>query len=248
MPQSRGNQGGLFEFWTRGGCRWARSSQQFIQPLGVNLPAKKFRVAENAAEQADVGTDTCDAVFVERTAKTRNGFFAAVAPGDQLAEQWIVVHRYGPAFIDAFIEADAGPGWRVTRNNLSGRRKEIMVGVFGVEAHFHGVTAGSDGLPGKRQPVAGGDGDLEFYQVQAGDLFGDGMLDLKARVDFEKVEIEIGVDKKFHRTGVGVASGTSEAHRGFAHPAAKFRSNHRGWRFFNDLLVTPLHRAFAFAE
>jgi len=42
--------------------------------------------------------------------------------------------------------------------------------------------------------MAGSDGDLKFDEIQASDLFGDGVFDLKASIHFEKIKIEIFVD------------------------------------------------------
>ena len=96
--------------------------------------------------------------------------------------------------------------------------------------------------------MAGGDGDLEFDEIEAGDLFGDGMLDLQACVHFQKIEIEIGVDEKFDGAGVDVAAGARKPHGGVAHFLAQV-GRHDGRRsFFDHFLVAALHGAFAFAE
>ena len=96
--------------------------------------------------------------------------------------------------------------------------------------------------------MAGGDGDLEFDEIEAGDLFGDGMLDLETGVDFEKIEIELGVDEKFDGAGVGVATGAREAHGGVAHFFAQVGRDDRGRRFFDHFLMAALDGAFALAE
>ena len=107
---------------------------------------------------------------------------------------------------------------------------------------------GRDGFPSKGQTMTGGDGDLEFDEIEAGDLLGDGMLDLQARVHFEKIEIEMGVDEEFDGAGVDVAAGARQAHRGFAHFVAKIGRHDGGGSFFDDFLMAALDGAFAFAE
>ena len=52
--------------------------------------------------------------------------------------------------------------------------------------------------------MAGGDGDLELYKVEASDLLGDRMFDLQARIDFQKIKIEMGIHEKFDGGPVGV--------------------------------------------
>src|SRR5882762_10196014 len=247
LPQGSGDGGGF-----RGaGFLWRGvlfAGEELIEPFGMNFAAKKIGFGEDAAEEASVGLDAGYGVFVECAAQARDGFFARVAPGNKFAEEGIVFVGNGPAFVDTFVEANAGTAGRVSRKNLSGRRKEIVVGILGVEANFHGVAAWGDGFPCEREAVAGGDGDLKFDEIESGDLLGDGMLDLQPRVDFEEIEIEISVDEKFHRAGVDVATGTRQANRGIAHFLAEVGCDDGRWSFFDDFLVTALYGAFAFAE
>src|SRR5262249_4867826 len=159
-------------------------------------------------------------------------------PSDQFAEQRVILHGNGPAFVDALVETNARAGWRVPGNDFSGRRKEIVVGIFGVKADFHGMAARRDGLPGKWQAMIGGDGDWEFYEVEPGDLFGDGMLHLEAGVYLEEIEIEVGIHQKFHGSGVCVTARASKANGGFTHFATQIRSDDRRRRFLDNFLVT----------
>src|SRR5260370_27263987 len=154
----------------------------------------------------------------------------------------------GPALVDAVVEPNAGTAGNAARQNFAGRREEIVVGIFGIEAHFHGVAAGRDGFPGEGETVTGGDGDLEFDEVEAGDLFSDGMLDLQARVDFQEIKIEMSVDEKFDGPGVDVAGGAREAHGGVAHLLEQLWCDDGRRGFLYDFLVAALHGAFAFTE
>src|SRR6266851_3319500 len=191
LPQRSGDGGGFRGAgFLRSGMLFA--AEELIEPFRMDFAAKKIGFGEDAAEEAGVGLDAGHGVFVEGTAQARDGFFAGVAPGDKFAEQGIVFVGNGPAFKDTFVEANAWTAGGAARKNFSGRRKEIVVWIFGIKANFHGVAAGSDGFPGEGEAVAGGDGDLEFYEIEAGDLLGDGMLDLQARIDFEEIKIEMG--------------------------------------------------------
>ena len=96
--------------------------------------------------------------------------------------------------------------------------------------------------------MSGGDGDLKFDEIEPSDLFGDRMLDLQARIDFEEVEIQMGVDQEFDGAGVDVAPGAREPHSGIAHFLAQLESNDGRRRFFDDLLMTALNGALALAE
>ena len=161
MPQG-GCDGGRFL-----GSGFLRSEMLFageklIEPCGMDFAAKKIGFGEDAAEEVSVGLDARYSVFVEGAAQARDGFFAGVAPGDEFAEERIVFVGNGPAFVDTLVEANARTAGRAARKNFPGRREEIVVGIFGIEANFHGVAAGGDGLPRERETVAGGDGDLKF--------------------------------------------------------------------------------------
>src|SRR6266478_3589701 len=128
-------------------CGGKRTAQQFVQPLGMDLAAEKIWFNQNAAEKPDVGLDASDGVFIEGAAKAGNGFLTAIAPGNELAEKRVVIVGHGPALVDAFINANPRAGGDVARKNFSGRRKKIVLRIFGVKANFHGVAARRYGLP-----------------------------------------------------------------------------------------------------
>ena len=152
--------------------------EEFVEPLGVDVAAEEIGFGEEAAEEADIGLDAGDGGFLEGAAEAGDGFFAAIAPGDQLGEERVVVVGDGPAVVDAIVETNAGTGGNLTRQDFSGRREEIVVGIFSVKTDFHGVAARSDGFPREGETMTGGDGDLEFDEIETGDLFGDRMFDL----------------------------------------------------------------------
>lgn len=231
------------------GCGWGRRTmEQFVEPFGVDFAAEEIGFGENAAEKTGVGFDAGDGILLESAAETSDGFFAAVAPSDEFAEKGIVVHGDGPAFVDAFIEADAGTAGGMAREYSSGRREEIVVGIFGVEADFHSVAARSDRLPSERKTMASGDGDLQLDEIETGDLLGDRMLNLEARIDFQKIKIEMGVDEEFDGAGVDIAAGARETDGGVTHFFAEIGRDDKGGGFFDDFLVAALHGTFALAE
>src|ERR1700722_20715478 len=180
----------------------------------MDVALQKIGLGEKAAEEGDVSLDAADGGFFERATEAGDGFFAAVAPGDEFGKERVVVVGDGPAVVDAVVEANARPGGNLAREDFSGRREKIVVGIFGVKANFHGVAARGDGFPSEWEAMTRGSGDLEFDKVEAGDLFGDGMLDLQARVHFQEIKIEIGVDEEFDGAGVCVSACAGEADGG----------------------------------
>ena len=82
------------------------------------------------------------------------------------------------------------------------------------------MAARRNSFPRKRQAVPRCNGDLQFDEIQAGDLLGNGMLHLKTRVYFQKVKVEVLVNEEFCRASVDVAARSSQSHRSFAHFSA----------------------------
>ena len=107
--------------------------------------------------------------------------------------------------------------------DLAGRGLEIPLGVFGVDAALDGRAAVDDVFLLPRQRLAGGDANLPLDQVDAGDHFGDRMLDLDAGVDFDEVELAVLVDDEFDGAGVRVVGGEDQ-------PAQRRRTSRRGFR------------------
>ena len=222
--------------------------EEFVEPLGVDVAAEEIGFGEETAEEADIRFDSADGGLFEGAAEAGDGFFAAVAPSDEFGEERVVIVGNGPAVVDAVVEADARTGGNLARENFSGRWEKIIVGIFGVETDFHCVAARGDGLPSEWEAMAGGDGDLEFDEIEAGNLLGDGMLDLQAGVHFQEIKIEIRVHEEFDGACVGVSACAGEANGGIAHFFAKVGGHDRRRSFFDDFLVAALDGAFAFAE
>jgi len=86
LPQGRGNRGGVGPAGVALRGR-LRPAQQFIEPFGVNLGAKKIGLGQDAAKQRQIGLDAGGGIFVEGAAKASDALFAAVAPGDEFAVQ-----------------------------------------------------------------------------------------------------------------------------------------------------------------
>ncbi len=80
-------------------------------------------------------------------------------------------------------------------------------------------------------------------------LFGDAVLDLKAGVDFEEVELlGVVVVDELDGTGGGVLDGFREERCGSLEALADFVGEAGCWCFFKDLLVASLGGAVALAQ
>src|SRR5690606_9269267 len=91
--------------------------------------------------------------------------------------------------------------------------------------------------------------DLAANDVDAGDHFGDGVLDLDARVDFDEVPVVgVGVDQELDCTGVVVAGRFGEADGGGGDLIAELGLEGDGGGDLDYLLMTALDGAIALVE
>ncbi len=77
---------------------------------------------------------------------------------------------------------------KLQRDQFAGRRQKAALGIFGIKPRFDRVAGERHLLLRQRQLLAGGNAELPFDQIEAGDGFGDRMLDLQPRVHFHEPE------------------------------------------------------------
>src|SRR5918995_7480491 len=89
-----------------------------------------------------------------------------------------------------------------------------------------------------------GDPELSLHQVDAGDLLGDGVLDLDAGVALDEgVLAALGRHEELDRAGVDVGRRLGQVDRAVQDLLARRRVERRRGRYLDDLLVAHLHRA-----
>ena len=98
------------------------------------------------------------------------------------------------------------------------------------------------------QGFATGDPQLRRYQVDVGDLFGDGVFHLDAGVHFDEDMLAAFVEQELHSPGAAVSDVAGESHRVGTDPLAQLGIQVRGRGQFDDLLVAPLDTAVALVE
>jgi hypothetical protein len=74
------------------------------------------------------------------------------------------------------------------------------------------------------------------------------MFDLKSGIDLEEVEAAFRVQEELDRTRAAVPAFANEGESGIPHRFSQPGIDDRARGFLDDLLVAPLHRAFALAE
>ena len=130
---------------------------------------------------------------------------------------------------------------------VPGDGRKFLRRVLGVDAALDRVPAPLDRVLRERERLARRDADLLGDEVEAGDLLGDAVLDLQARVHLEEVELAVLV-QHLDGAGVHVAARDRDLHRGFAHRAPGRVGDRRRRRLLDQLLVPALRRAVAVAE
>ena len=128
------------------------------------------------------------------------------------------------------------------------RRQEAAARILAVDAGLDGVAARLNRRLLERQRFARGNAQLPFDEVESRNHLGDGMLDLQPRVHFHEIKSAVRADDEFDGARIHVADGLGGAHRGIRHRGPRRRVDEGRRRFFDDLLVAALHRAFALEE
>ena len=139
-------------------------------------------------------------------------------------------------------------GRRTVFHQPPDRGQEIAERIFGIDARFHRPAGQRDVLLRQRELLAGGDADHLLDEVDAGDQFGHGMLDLQARVHLQEVEALVLAGDELDGAGGIVIHGLRQRDRLLAHLAAGGLVEQRRRRLLDDLLIAALDRAFALAE
>ena len=134
--------------------------------------------------------------------------------------------------------------------HVAAGRQEAARRVLGVDPGLDRMPGHGDVVLRDRQLLARGDAHLPFDQVEAGDHFGDRVLDLQAGVHLHEEELvgPVGGDDELD----GARAGVVHAARGVAGRGADAGPGRgvqqRRRRLLDHLLVAALQAAFALAE
>jgi hypothetical protein len=130
------------------------------------------------------------------------------------------------ALHDTRVPADAGTGRRTQCDDPAGIRQKAVVRVLARDTTLDGMAVQPDLLLVEGQALAARDADLPFDEVDAGNEFGDRMLDLYARVHLEEIELAV-LHQELDGAGVLVADGRGRSYGCRTHPPAQLRVDGR---------------------
>ena len=127
---------------------------------------------------------------------------------------------------------------------VSGRKP--LAGILGGDAALQRRATQPDRVLGQAdvgERLAGRDAQLRLHQVDVGDLLGDRVLDLDARVHLDEHVVAALVHQELDGAGVDVADRRRERDRVAADALPQAGVQGGRGRDLDDLLVPPLHRA-----
>jgi len=213
-------------------------------------------VLDEVFEEGDVGFYAAHAEFAQRARHAVDGFVESQSRRDEFYEEGIEIGSDdGAAEGGATVEADAEAGGGTIGRQAAVIGDEMVLGVFGGDAALDGVAARFDfvlrGDVDRRlvKLMALRDEDLGLDDIESGDDFGDGVLDLDAGVDLDEIEfVAVEIKKEFDGAGVAISRGGAQAHGGLADAFADAARQVDAGGDFDDFLVAALDRAVALPE
>src|SRR5687768_10681062 len=170
------------------------------------------------------------------------------SPDDELREERIVVETDFAARLYPAVPADARAARDMQIVDAAGGRKESVCSVFTRDSALDRPAARFDLFLFEGETLTSRYTQLPLHQIDPGHELSDRMLDLKARVHLQEIEIVFAVEEELARAGVYVARCAREAHCRFAHPLPQLRRHRDTGRFLQHLLVASLDGAFTLAE
>ena len=214
-------------------------------------------MAQDVDEQVPVGPHAVDAGAGQRVGQHARGLPSRRRVGDDLGQHRVVEHRHlrpvDDAGVDAHSEAVERPELRcgvgyVEAVHRAGLRLPALGRVFGVQPGLDRVAARRRRLG--VEVAAVGDVQLQPDEVEAGGRLGDRMLDLQSGVHLEEEEVAVVVGQELDGACAGVPDRRRGQPRGVEQLVPHAGDAFDQWRrrLFDDLLVAPLNRAFAFAD
>ena len=191
--------------------------------------------------EGDCCFDWADFELVEGSEGSGDGGFSCFCVDDEFADHGVVVWGDAVAGGDMGVDADAEASGGAVGFDESCAGAEVFGVVFGVDAALDCVALDLDIFLLVGDFLAGGDLDGHLDDVNAGDCFGDWVLDLDSCVDLEHVEVLVAVHEKLDGGGSAVVCGLDELGGGVADPFDFFALDERSGGFLDDLLVSALH-------
>ena len=221
----------------------------FVDESGGGVARAEDGVGHHILEERHVGLHAANAEFAQGAVHAVEGDRERLAGRGDLDQQRVVERRDRAAGrAHARVEAHAKAGGTPIGDDLAVVRGEAVGRILRGDAALHGEAVARDGLLrgqgefGSVEARARRDEDLRTHEVDAGDLFGHGVLDLNARVHLdEEPLVAVVVVEELNRACVVVADATGDFDGGRAKVGPDFVRQIYRRGDLDHLLVTALH-------
>lgn len=219
---------------------------------GPGLARLEHWVGEETDNEGDVGLDTTDTELDQCTQHLPASNLVGGTGNGALDEQRVVVGGdLGTCVTGRGVETHTVTTGRAVDLDLSSVGLEVGAGIFSGDAALDGETTAVDVVLGETELLEGNtssDLDLRSDNVDTGDLFGNGVLDLDSRVDLDKVVAVLLVDQELGGTGIAVADCVCELEGVVENSLANGLVKVGCGCNLDDLLVTTLDGAVTLKE
>src|SRR5712671_4240499 len=222
-------------------------SQQPLDEMRIDFPRSEIGVRQNPAMQRNRRLDPFNDEHFQRPLHPPHGLRAISALNDQLRNHRIIIGRDYRVRVRRGIHPYAGTTRSLKRCDASCRGNEC-IGVLGVNTAFNGMTRELHFADGFFQALPSCYPNLSLNQVHARHQLRHRVLDLNARIHFDKIKRTVLVHQEFHGARIGVPDLLQRAHHFHTQIFAPFGIHAGRWGFLNQFLVAPLNAAFPLAE
>ncbi len=166
------------------GC--AAGRRELVQPGVVEVTGAKLLAVEQVEQEASIGGAAFDdhGGLGQGPPQPDERLAAVTTPAGQLGDHGVEFGRDVVPLDHARVDSDAWPGGQAKQGDGTGRRREVVLGVLGVDPHFDGMAHAGRGMA--FEPPALGDVELRLDQIEPGCGLGDGVLDLQPGVDLQE--------------------------------------------------------------
>ena len=218
---------------------------------GVDALVAEFRLAEQGAQEPDVGGQAVDGELVEGAQGAVHCHLEVAAAAGHLHQQRVEVRGDRGAHGDVAVETHARATRGLVAGDHAGVGAEAVGRVLGGDAALQRSAVEFDEVLGEVdifQRSASSDVHLVLHDVDAGDFLRDRVLDLHTRVHLDEDVVAGLVHEELDGAGALVVDFLAEIHRVLADALALLFGDVLGRGDLHDLLVAALHGAVALEE
>ena len=235
-----------------GGLAEAQQAGALVDEARGDAARLEVRVVEDGGQERQVRLDAADAELRDGAARPPHGLLEAVAVAGELDQHRVEVRAdLGPGVGRAAVEPHAGAARRAVVADHAGVRAEAVGRVLGGDPALQRGAGERHLVLAEVQLGEGGargDAQLRDDEVAVGDLLGDRVLDLDARVHLDEDVVAALVEEELDGARVDVPDGSGERDGVGADPVPQLGVEVGRGRDLDHLLVAALHRAVALVE